>query len=83
MSYAGMYDPTPVPEPKNKPLIRVVVACGSEVWADPVWVSDPLYGGWKPPGFTHCPDHGSEFVRAEAWPPKRKSRGAVARDGEA
>lgn len=77
MSYAGMYDPTPIPEPASKPEMRVVLACGETVWVEPWWWGDPLYGGWKPPAFGYCTLHRhTSLVRREAWPPERRSKRA-------
>jgi len=72
MSYAGLYDPTPVPEPKKKPKMSVELRCGETVMADnPWWSSDPIYGGWNAPYSTWCPKHKkSEIVARQSWPPK-------------
>jgi hypothetical protein len=71
MSYAGMYDPTPIPEPKKKPFMKVDLRCGEVVWAVPYWSSDPLYGGWFPPGFAWCEKHKiTESVSRQHWPPE-------------
>lgn len=55
MSYAGMYDPSPVPQPKRTPpKWDLLLACGHIGQREPYWSSDPLYGGWQPPAFAFC-----------------------------
>lgn len=75
MSYAGMYDPTPISEPKKKPDMLVLLVCGEKVWGIPWWMSDPLYGGWKRPDRAWCPIHKQEeSVKSQAWPPEFRSK---------
>ncbi|WP_207559537.1 hypothetical protein, partial [Nocardioides sp. PD653] len=70
---AGLCDGIPLPEPKSKPSMDVLLDCGHTVTAVPYWSSDPLYGGWRPPAYAWCTtDCKTVHVRCRAEKPRSR-----------